>query len=318
MATYNNYFRGRLKAYYIQRLSLREYKHGWMKGDCPECGRHDKFGVNLNTNRTNCFVCGFATHPLNLMMDLEGLQRKEEAFKYLNQDSFDGYEFKEDKIDIAESKVFHLPEGFKLLTEGSSTLAKAARNYIRSRGFNPTIMANKGWGYCNTGIYFGYIIMPFKDEDGRLIYYNTRNFLSTGPRFNNPNTDVTGLGKSFIWYNRVAFFLYDMVYITEGVFNAETIGVRATASGGKFVSRYQINDLIKSPVKKLILLVDPDAKDKAISLAYKLYNFKKIKLVFFPDGEDPNSMGRKRSMLLIRNTRYIKNYSDITKIKNSI
>ena len=35
------------------------YRRGWLKGDCPECGKDKKYGVNIALNRTNCFSCGY-------------------------------------------------------------------------------------------------------------------------------------------------------------------------------------------------------------------------------------------------------------------
>ena len=303
MAKYTSVFKGRLKAYFITRLGMYNYKHGWLKGTCPACNREMKYGVNISRNRTNCFVCGYNKPPLDVAMEIEGIESYHQIVNFLESGKFEGFEFTEEKLELREHKTFYLPDGFKLLNQGESQVAESARAYMKARGFDINTMSYRGWGYCATGSYFGYIIMPFY-SNGKLIYYNARNFLSTGPRYNNPTVDITGVGKSVIWYNGDAFRLYKQVYLTEGVFNAETLGERAVSSGGKFVSRYQINGIIKSPVERIVIVLDPDAKDKAIDLALKLVDFKKVKVVFLPDFQDPNSLGRKSTMRFIYNTRY--------------
>jgi DNA primase len=313
---YNQNYNSKLNAYFHKQLGMFDYKHGWLKGTCPECGKVNKFGVNLSKGSSNCFVCGYNKRPFDILMDVEGIDTYSKALSFLESGKFEGYQFKEEKVELRERKDFYLPDNFKLLNQGSSQLAQAARSYIKGRGFDIAVMSRKGWGYCGEGTHFGYAILPFYSR-GRLIYYHARNFLSTGPKYNNPNIDITGVGKAVIWYNPDALELYDMVYITEGVFNAETMGDNAIASGGKFVSRYQLNQLIKSTVKRFVILLDPDAIDKAIELALALVDFKKVKVVVLPENSDTNSLGKNKTMQYIYNTRY-QDRRALLKLKNSL
>ena len=36
----------KLNSYMQSKLGMYEYRRGWLKGDCPECGEH-KFGVSI-------------------------------------------------------------------------------------------------------------------------------------------------------------------------------------------------------------------------------------------------------------------------------
>jgi len=318
MSVFTGNFKSRLKAYFINRMGSFDYKHGWMKSNCPFCDKELKFGVNISRNRTNCFVCGYSKSPIEAIKEIENLDTDQQVLKLLESTSFEGYEFREEKIELREfNQGFQLPKGFTLLNQGKSQLARSARSYVKGRGFDPDRMAAKGWGYCsqNPGM-FGYLIMPFFSNH-QLVYYNARNFLSTGPRYNNPNIDDTGIGKSSIWYNQDALYIYKQIYITEGLINAETMGDKAIASGGKFISAYQLNELIKSPVERFIIILDPDAKDKAYKLAMELVQFKKVKVIILPDGKDPNSYGRKKVMREVYQTRYA-NYQQLNKLKNNI
>lgn len=316
MAIVTNRFKSQLKAYCLKRLGGFEYRHGWIKLDCPMCGKPLKFGINISLNRTNCFVCGYKEKPINLVMELEGLRTLSETKAFLNKPDFDGYTYKEEKVELKSQKDLYLPDGFRLLTQGDSQLAKSARAYVKRRGFNVSELSSKGWGYCNKDKYFGYLIIPFYFE-GKLIYFNARAFLSNGPRYNNPDTDITGIGKSMIIYNKDALYMYKSVFLCEGAINAETMGDKAVSFGGKYVSRYQINDIIKSPVEKLIILLDPDALDKALDLALKVIDYKKVKLVKLPEGNDVNDLGKSKVLSIIYKTRY-QTRQDLLKIKNSI
>lgn len=314
MSILNNYFKGKLKGYFNQKLGAYDYRHGWMKCTCPYCGREGKFGINLSLNRTNCFRCGEHPSPIELVIYLENFSTFHEAYTFINNNTkFEGYIFKEEKVKLKEKKNIYLPEGFKSILIGNSNLAKAARNYIKKRGFDLNKIAMSGWGYGTKGKYFGYIIIPFH-ENGKLVYFNARLFMGAGPRYNNPEISESGLGKSFIIYNKDALYMYKTIYICEGAINAETIGERGIASGGKAISRYQINEIIKSPVERVIILFDPDAKDRALDLALKLVNFKKVKVIFLPEGKDVNDLGKKKTMKYVYSVHY-QDYSELLKLK---
>lgn len=313
MAKLTNSFKGKLKGYFNKKIGAFDYRHGWMKCRCPYCGREGKFGINLSMNRTNCFVCGEHPSPIQLVMYLEHVDTFTEAKAILESGEFDGYTFKEDKVEIKSRKDIYFPEGFKSILFGKSTLAKSARNYVKKRGFDINKVAMSGWGYGTKGKYFGYLIIPFH-ENGKLVYYNARLFIGNGPKYNNPDTSDTGLGKSFIIYNKDALSMYRSVFLCEGAINAETMGERGIASGGKAISRYQINEIIKAPVERVIILFDPDAKDRAIDLALKLVNFKKVKVVFLPEGKDCNDLGRAKVMKYVYSTHY-QDYQELLKLK---
>lgn len=111
--------------------------------------------------------------------------------------------------------------------------------------------------------------------------------------------------------------MYRTVYICEGAINALTIGERGIATMGKAISAYQVNELIKAPCERYIILLDPDAKDRAINLALKLVYYKKVKVVFLPDGEDCNSIGKKATLSYVWATHY-QSYQELIEIRNSL
>lgn len=299
--------------YFEIKLQAFDYRHSWMKSRCPFCGKELKFGINLGLNRTNCFRCGEHPSAVDLVMYLEGLERYTDVVRFLENEEFSGYVFKEETFELKGKKELYLPDGFKLLNQGTSTLAKSARAYVKRRGFDIDTVSKMGWGYGTKDKYFGYLIIPFH-EKGQLTYFNARRFIGNGPRYNNPDTSDSGLGKSFIIYNKDALEMYKTVFICEGAINAQTMGERGIASGGKSISRYQINEIIKSPVERLIILFDPDAKHNAIDLALKLVQYKKVKVVFLPEGKDVNDLGRKETLRRIYQVHY-QNYQELLQLK---
>lgn len=313
-----NQFKSKLKTYFIKRLGAFEYRHGWMRiPTCPYCGREHKLGVNLSMYRTNCFRCNAHPSPAQLIMDIEGFTEYHELINFLNNGQFDELQFKEEKIELAESKPVYLPDGFKLINQGTSQVARSIRSYMSSRGFTIEELSKHGIGYVATeGPFFGYLIIPYYYK-GTLRYYNARNVIGQGPRYNNPNKDITGLGKEFIIFNQDALDMYSSIFICEGAINALTMGDRAIATMGKAISAYQVNQLIKSPVNRFILLLDPDAIKYSINLAFKLVAYKKVKVIQLPENKDCNDLKRPAVMKLVYQTRY-QSYSDLVKLKNSL
>lgn len=310
-----NKFKAQLYNYFISRLGGYRYRRGWMRiPTCPYCGREQKLGVNLSMYRTNCFRCNAHPSPAQLIMDIEGFTEYHELINFLNNGQFDELQFKEEKIELAESKPLYLPEGFRNISIGDSQLAKSIRGYIKKRGFNPDQFSRFGIGYGTMGTTYGYLIIPFYYQ-GQLKYYNARNVIGKGPRYNNPDKDITGLGKQFIIFNHDALEMYRSVFICEGALNALTMGDRGIATMGKAISQYQINELLKSSCERFIILLDFDAKDYAINLALKLVPFKKVKVVLFKDNRDVNDLGKKAVLKMVYKTRY-QTYQDLIKLRN--
>lgn len=311
-----NQFKSRLRTYFVKRLGGYDYRHGWMRiPTCPYCGREHKLGVNLSMYRTNCFRCNAHPSPAQLIMDIEGFTEYHELINFLNNGQFDELQFKEEKIELAESKPVYLPDGFKLINQGTSQVARSIRSYMSSRGFTIEELSKHGIGYVATeGPFFGYLIIPYYYK-GTLRYYNARNVIGQGPRYNNPNKDITGLGKEFIIFNQDALDMYSSIFICEGAINALTMGDRAIATMGKAISAYQVNQLIKSPVNRFILLLDFDARDYAINLALKLVAYKKVKVILFKDNRDVNDLGKKAVLKMIYKTRY-QSYQALIKLRN--
>lgn len=317
MSKLNRETQSKLRTYFMRRIGATIYRNGWLKSDCPHCGKPFKFGINLSQNRTNCFVCGEKMSPIQLLMMLENFSTYKEATNYLNTEDLYDVTYKEESAELKTSSVsFELPNHFIMFgSKDDSYIGKVANKKIKQRGFTIEQVRRLGWGYCNEGEYMGYLIIPFIN-DNQLVYFNARLLVGIGPRYNNPKNSVDEIGKSYIIYNKDALYLYDRVFLCEGAINAATMGEPGISSGGKDISKYQINMIINSPVKKVVIMYDSEwfAKLKAIEVALQLVPFKRVKVVFFPPGKDVNDIGRKESLKLARETKYM-SYNDLVKLK---
>lgn len=307
----NKDMKNRLFNYISKALGMRPYTRGWYKGNCPSCGRQDKFGVNLGRNRSNCFVCGYHPSPINLVMELEGFKEFREVRAFLG--AYKGAEYLEPLVERIETIDLRLPEGYTNILFGKSVLAKNARKYVRKRGFDTEEVSYRGWGYCKKGLYMGYIIIPFY-MGGKLVYFNARRYLGSGPKYNNPKIDEFGIGKSLIIYNLDALSMYEEIFLVEGVINADTLGEQAIASGGKKISHYQVSSMLKSPAEKFSILLDPDAFEDSIKIGLQMSYHKQVRLITWEGEEDVNDIGRKETIKRVNKIPW-QSYNDILKLK---
>ena len=151
-------------------------------------------------------------------------------------------------------------------------MAKSARSYLRGRGFSAFNLSYRGIGYCDSGEYFGYIILPYYQQ-GQLIYYQTRNFLGNGPKFKNPRVEDFGIGKTQLMFNADALALFTKIYLVESVTNSLTIGEKAVGILGKKISDYQFSAILRSPIEEIVIGLDDDALKEAIELAMRFVNY---------------------------------------------
>lgn len=310
METYNKDLAPKLVAYFKNRLSLYNYRNGWLKGDCPHCGKENKFGVNIGQNKSNCFVCNEKMKPLDLIVHLEGLSGRKDVYNFIK--GLEDVDPFESSLKPLELKDVKLPESFTLINLGNDLVAKLARNYMRKRGFKIFDLALKGIGYCHEGKFGGCIILPIYFK-GKLEYFIARKFIGNDNKFVNPGAEDFGLGKSQILYNKEALLYFDKVQIMESYLNALTYGETATSVQGKILSNYQKSIFITSRASRIEIVLDDDAYVHALELGMDLSGYKKVKVVKMPLGADVNEIGKKETRKIIKATPW-STYHDLYKI----
>jgi len=315
MKQYTNEVKNKFFNYFDQKLGLKQSTKGYWRTDCPYCGGGFSFGISMEKSHIHCFKCGQVVSPVALVLHLEhGLSTYQDVYDFFKvHESFERYDFSTKKVDI-ELKAMELPESFRLLNQGNTLLAKSARNYMKSRGFNIEKLSLKGIGYCTKGKYAGYIIFPIF-ERGKLIYFQGRKFINHwGPKMNNPPEEEYGISKDSILYNADALFMYNKVYLVESITNAETLGDNASGLLGKTISPYKLGKILKSPCQRISLMLDKDALKWAVGLVMQLVHYKMVKLVVMPSDDDVNKIGKKKAKEIEKSFKYA-TYNELFRFK---
>jgi len=306
----------KLFGYFLSEHGAYEYRNGWHRLPvCPFCGREEKFGIHLGKNRAHCFRCDYDERLLQCVVDAENLKTTAQAIELLN--GFKDAQYVEPKYDKVEERQVILPGGFRTLRRGDSRMAEMARKYVKSRGFDYKELSRRGVGYTDDSEskYWGYLIVPFH-KDKKVIYFQTRKFFGTGPKFNNPLYEDFGIGKNQVIYNSDALNRYDEVNVLESFTNAWTLGQNSVGLNGKTLSMKQKALILQSKCTKVNILLDHDAWEYALELALELLDYKEIRVIWFKDDRDVNDLGRKTVLEMIDNTPIIDNFRELMKLKH--
>jgi hypothetical protein len=293
-------FRNKLNAYFLSK-GFYDYRRGWLKGECPDCGREDKYGIHLGDARTNCFVCGYNEPPLFVVKRMERFKTLQETKDFIKTLKEVRVKFIAPK-DKVESKLI-LPQGFRLLSVSEASIAKKIKTYLNvERRIELYLIKSQKIGFVSeVGLeYDGYIIFPFYDKD-KLVYFQGRALSKHKfPKFKNPDEEVTGVGKGNVIYNIDALWKYKEVNCVESILNCLTLFPNTISLEGKEISPWQLNQIRTSPVEIVNILLDPDAWEQAIALAEKLVPLKSVRIIKLPDNEDVNSLGKSHTLDILK------------------
>jgi DNA primase len=306
----------KLFSYFKSQQGAFEYRNGWMRVPiCPFCGREDKLGVHLGKSRAHCFRCDYDEKPLKAVMDIENLKSEKDALLFLR--NFEGDEYIEPRYEKVEERQVILPDGFKTLRRGDGTIGNMARAYVTNRGFDYKELSRRGVGYTDDGEskYFGYLIVPFH-KNREVVYFQTRRFFGVGPKFNNPMYEDFGIGKNQIIYNSDALKRYREISVVESWTNAWSLSKNTVSLNGKTLSGKQLQLLLQSKAKLINILLDRDAWEYALKMAFELITYKNVRVIKFRDDRDVNDLGQAVTMKMIDNTPIIKTFRELMKLKH--
>jgi hypothetical protein len=122
------------------------------------------------------------------------------------------------------------------------------------------------------------------------------------PRYKNPEHEQFGIGKSEVFFNEEALYLFDKVYLTEGWTDSATIGSSGVSIQGNSISDLQLSKLLVSNVKEIVIVLDVGFYKQALHIASKLMDHKKIKVLKMDllkeFGKDVNEVGKMRVLSL--------------------
>lgn len=308
--------RAKAYTYFRNNFVLKKGSQDWYAFTCPFCATDQykmKCAVQFEIKMVKCWSCGYKERIMTFIQDVEQisysqawllLDAQEEGA--LNLDHFKGIEVEAPKLG-----TLNLPEGFVSILEGNSIIGNRARSYLKWRRFDLNELDRLGVGYVQEKPtegkedYFGYIIIPFQYR-GKLTYFLGRDFIGNYLRYKNPPKTLFGIGKSEIIYNEDALELRRVVFITEGCFDALTIGKNGIATMGWSLSEQQKQKILQSDVELIVFVPDVGFYGEAIKTAMAFLGHKPIKVLDMEKlkqyGKDANDIGKERIIKLTKQT----------------
>lgn len=152
----------------------------------------------------------------------------------------------------------------------------------------------------------GRVIFPFHSQSGRVTGFTSRILVSdkSRPKYvNSPESDVFNKSQTLygLFFARNAILSHDLCYLVEGntdVISLHQAGIEnVVASSGTALTTEQIR-IIRRHTSNITILYDGDAAGIKASLRgveMILEEGMNVRIVLFPDGEDPDSFARKNS-----------------------
>lgn len=195
-----------------------------------------------------------------------------------------------DRRELKESlKEPALPENIVPLSK--LPLNHPANDYLLSRKFNPIYLSERyGISYCYMPdlIYhkaFDRIVIPIY-QDNKLRGWQAR-FIGNPPAgipkyYNSPGIIFSNLLYGLQYLEAFVPF----IILVEGVMDVWRIGAPAVASFGTHLSNNQLQEILKR-TKKLIILWDGDAQEKAEKLKNQIKNKLEVSYIKLQNNLDP-------------------------------
>jgi len=308
--------RAKAYTYFRNNFILKKTSQNWFSFSCPFCATDQykmKAAVQFDIKMVKCWSCGYKERIMTFIQDIEGINYSQawllldgQAEGAINLDHFKGLE-----VEPPKNQVLNLPQGFKSILEGNDVMGNRARSYLEGRRFNLNELDRLGVGYVAEHAaegkedYFGYIIIPFQFR-GKLTYFLGRDYIGNFLRYKNPPKTLFGVGKAEIIYNEDALELRKVIFITEGCFDALTIGKHGIATMGWSLSEQQKQKILQSDVELLVFVPDVGFYGEAIKTAMAFLGHKDIKVLDIDKlkafGKDANDIGYDKIIQLTKQT----------------
>lgn len=154
--------------------------------------------------------------------------------------------------------------------------------------------------------YAGRVMFPIHDDGGRIVAFGGRtlsNDKKTAKYINSPETDIYNKSKVLygLWLGKKAIQQNDSCYLVEGymdVIAMHQAGIsNVVASSGTSLTVEQIKSIHRFTSNIVVLYDGDEAGQKASNRAIPLLleEGMNVKLLMFPDNDDPDSFSRKVS-----------------------
>lgn len=254
-----------------------EYVHAGgneIRLNCPFCQNNKKkLWINTVKRIGQCFRCG-ATGTARYFLKQFGIKLEDEYKKF-------ALELPKESV---EAKKIELPKEFRPIKHDTLLGCKAYDYLIEKRGLVERDIELYNIGYCPTGNYTGYVIIPVYDYKGELEAWQGRKYCYAGPKSMNP---PGGRGNFFGFINNLSinYCIGGDIVLVEGPFDAIKLNntFRSNYDGpifyslallGHSLSNKQMS-ILKYEIKPrtVYLMLDWDVNDEEIMMAKQLHDF---------------------------------------------
>jgi len=232
---------------------------------CPECGKpgKSKLCIRLDNEIYHCWVCDLKGRGIARLVGMISPSKKSQYMARFPQANA--------KTVVEAPIEIRLPEDFKLLGDDTNDpYAREIKNYAHSRGFSAPMLWRYRCGYSRIGKWYRRLLMPSFDEDGNLNYLTGRAI----DKNNHIRYVNESLPKKDIIFNEIDVDFGNRIVLVEGPLDLIKCGVNSTCLLGSTLNE---NSLLFERITKnatpVVLLLDPDAQNKAMKIAKLLSSY---------------------------------------------
>jgi len=257
----------------------------------------------------NCFRCswrGWGLEKLGANLEEETTARPFQSLLDLLEEGDDDREGDNILLEVAQKskkandspKGIEFPKGYR--TDWSDSLTgQAAHKYLKSRGVSNDQISKYKMGYCSSGVYAGFIILPVFEADV-LVYFVARSIFDKVYK----NAPVSSKNILFNFNPELK-----TICLTEGIFDALSVGRFGVAMLGKNMKGAQAQRIIGGGFETVYICLDDDAQQNALNIANTLKDhIPNVIMVTLGPGNDPNSVTK---------AQLLKAFTDATKIETN-
>lgn len=295
--------------------------------DCKRCGRvgnpvgfvmeYEEVGFREAKDILEDY--GIAGNEFFAQAKEEGLSDEEALYLMLITDKSD---MREESQEVVKTPP-PLPKGFRLIMDNldSEEVIPFLDYLINKRNIEPRMIARHNIGYVKKGSFttstgkevpmYNHLVFLTYDFEGNYMYWNTRS-IEANPYLKTINASGTDTeyGRADVVFNFNSAKDMNRLVLTEGVFDALTVGDEGISGFGKQYTQNQIDTIVNNitPEQKLYILLDRDAittknvrgESTTIRVAEELYKKHEETYIVVPEtDEDPNDLGREKVWELI-------------------
>jgi len=286
---------------------------------CPFCHKQEHLGINVASGKWHCFRCGAKSKTLvSFIAAVEHISWRA-ALEMLYTGVDDG-----EACDVSMvTTLLETVEGLDSvefpstipLPLGYISLHNRQIPYTQMRRLPQATINRQQIGYCETGTYGGYLIIPDTNPQDDVVYWIARNMHNNKPKTKNPPKDWAKVGTSDRLFNYSRAIRHSCGVLVEGWADALRVGENAVATYGTGLKGNQLGLLIQGGFEELILMYDGDVSDDVLmDIGHTLAPFFTTKIAKLEDNTDPDDYHSKQLKQLILGAKLLPNKLSNVKI----